>query len=385
MNPVVPSLFGLCLAAAVAAQAGQPGYQNPPDPALPWQPPQVQGGDPTAPSPFDPQGRLRQAPRVTLPSFQPEPEEPRDRLDPVWSQPLRPTQFQGFPTFPMRLFGAYPTAGDPAAGAPPLQLPAALPPTAWPTWLMRRAREPLPDSPELCLLVRVSDRVWVRSAAAEPFVPLYHWDAFETLSAGHEAEIRQTGQFALLLHRSGRLMAYGPTGLRVSASTPAVCELDLHRLTRVRLECWQREHRLRLPDGSMLVVAGDPAEAVTPGRAVITLQRIDDGEGRPGRVELLVTGDRAVRWQQPWGETVVEPGHRAAFLLAPRTGPAAAVAGVATDGLEASVHETQLRASGRQGASLSWSGALFRPAAGEALRIDPLQGDPFAGLPGAPR
>lgn len=376
-------LAGLTNAALVGLVCAQ-GGEAPPVP-------QGQGNEqPSFPGSglgVDAQGRPLQTPRVVVPQQAQDPEKPQDPLDPIWARPLQQPTFRGFPSFTSPLFGAYPRQGLAPGGREGLvpELPTAEPLTGWPSWVTARNKEPLPHSPELALLVRHSDRVWRRVDADDAFTPLYHYDKLDTLGPGAEVEVRQTGEFEVLFEDSGRLASSGPVALRIAKMTLTEVSVEVGWFTRLRLIGVGREHRVRLPDGTLLVLPADPAEGPPPGQAIVVLERLAEPDQRPGRATVFQGGDRPVRLIPPGGgaEIVLASGQTVTLLLKPRHEGQAASGALDAGGIVPVTRGGVLEFVGRADSAVRWSGATFRPAAGQTLRLDPLQGQPFSGAPGA--
>lgn len=344
-------------------------------------------------SPQEPQQPVPTRPTVpTLPdrenpfAAQPEPRL-QHPLDPVWtSMPRQPT-FEGFPVFPSRLsgYGSYPTtggAGDRSAIPVPL-LPIAPPEDpGWPSWARLQSRRPLPFASDLALLVQNSDRVWWRQRPDDPFVPLYFHDKLSTLAPGAEVEVRQSGEFELLLHTSSRFVASGPTAVRVTALDDDAVELQIPVFTRLRVQARAREHRLRLPDGSTLRIPAAPLEGELEGPVLLLLERADEPGRFGGRATIFNAGARAVVWQYAFGEVTLQPGRRVTFFLLPPRTPVADALRV--DGAAAAIEDgRQVLVRGGEATEVAWCGARFRVPPGTELRLDALQGAPFAPPPAA--
>jgi len=353
----------LWLAGALSAQVPQPG----------------DGTTPVTPQPGAPQGQD---------PFGGSTPAPRDPLDPVWVSPPAVLPFEGFPVFPSRLsgYGNYPSLGPSLGrsvdGVPqgfPL-LPLAGPePPGWPGWLRLRQRQPLPFAEDLALLVQNSDRVWWRNEAEAAFVPLYFHDKLRTLKVGAEVQVRQAGEFELVLHSSTRFIAQGPTDVRIVALSATDVELDVRRFTRLRVQAMARDHLLRLPDGSQLRFAALPGEGETEGPVLVLLQRADEPSRYGGRATIFNAGARAVRWQYAFGESRLEPGQRLTMFLAP---PATSIgSGLVPKGVESKPQGAALRCDGADGGTLSWCGARFEVGPGHSVRLEPLQGEPLARPP----
>ncbi|MBX3463469.1 MAG: hypothetical protein KF830_09875 [Planctomycetes bacterium] len=308
------------------------------------------------------------------------PSQPRLWLDPSWQRMPSPGDFQGFPTFPSRLagYGNYPLPGLPGEAVDVPLLPLADPePPGWPGWMRLRQREALPFAADLALLVQHADRVWWRRQRDDAFVPLYFHDKLRTLPVGAEVEVRQAGDFELLFHTSSRLVAHGPTELQIAALDEAAVEVELRRFTRLRLQVNGRGHRLRLPDGSQLEVDAEPAAGETAGQVLVLLQRADEPSRFGGRATIFNAGSRAVRWAHAFGAQRLDPGEILTMFLTPP--PAPIGAGLVAEGGRSENDGAAITFRGGDGAALSWCGARFEVGAGRTLRLDPLQGAPFAG------
>jgi hypothetical protein len=312
-----------------------------------------------------------------------------EQLTPVWVD-LPPGQpFQGFPVFPQRLtgYGAYPRPGelwDPEArrkaleelkGRPPL-VPAEPEPPGWPRWARLKDKEPLPYAENLALLVRHGDRVWWRGVDEDAFVPLYFHDKFITLGVGSQVEVRQAGEFELLLHGSTRIVSQGPVALRLAAMDQNTVNVELQVLTRVRLRVTQRDNTFVLPDGSKIRVAPPAANEEAAGPALLILLRADEPGWLGGRASIFNAGQRPVRYESAFGEWTIEPGQRATFFLHPPPHPIPA--SVVAEGITLQADGRTLRGTAVANTHLSWCGARFAVEPNTAVRLDPIQGQPFA-------
>lgn len=365
------SLFAVAQAQVQPPSMGAPSYRGPvQDPARP------QGAGGQQPGTQGPEAVV---PGTQLPGA-------RNPLQVRWTTPNTPT-FQGFPVFPSQLsgYGEFPSAG----GVPSLPLvPAADEPPGWPAWARTRDKEPLPYAPELALLIRHVDRVWQRAAADEPFVPLYFHDKFRTLQPGAAVEVRQNGEFELLLHSSTRLVSRGPSRIELAKLTPTDVHLQVYALTWMRIGAMDRAHTIELPDGSILRIATPapatvpaflplpiPMSAPLPGVTELVIARADEPEWLGGRATLTNLGSTEVRWQHAGGDVVLLPSHRVTFFLQPprqRLGAELEVRGASVEKVDATV---VCRAAGDGRAT--WSGASFELPPGAQVRFDPQQGRPF--------
>lgn len=364
--------LALVLLAGAAAAQVNPGTRGTP-PQLPQQPAGQQPQQPGAPAAGLP---------VPPPPEQPQPGttlvRPQDPWNPIWVVPRPLPRFSGFPVVPSRLggYGQYPQAAGRAGALG--DVPVPLPPATgedpgWPGWVRTAAKQPLPFSPGLALLVRHADRVWSRSSADEPFVPRYFHDKLATLAAGAEVEVRHVGEFELLLHDSSRLLARGPTRLRLVALSPEAVQLELPELTWMRLGASARAHTITLPDGSRLEF-GAPADA-TAGPADVIVARTDEPGWLGGRATLTNVGTREVTWHHAFGAATLPPGHRVTFFLQPPAAPHPAALQTTT-AVEPAGDGVRCRAA--TDGVVRWSGARFVLPAGALLQFDPLLGAPFA-------
>lgn len=314
-----------------------------------------------------------------------------------WATPRRAAGFQGFPVFPSQLqgYGNAPVPGGlPTAMLPPV--PAEPEPPGWPAWVRLRDKEPLPFSPEQALLIRHADRVWHRASADEPFVPLFFHDKLRALQAGAAVEVRQVGEFELLLHKSTRLMVRGPSQVEIVELTATDVHLRIASLTWLRLGAMERNHLIELPDGSVLRIAPPPPALVPaflplpipmsaplPGVTELVLSRADEPAWLGGRATLTNLGSTDVRWQHAGGEVVLAPSERVTFFLQRPQDRVAAGLDVSGGTFEKNDAEVVCRTPA--GGRASWSGATFELPPGAAVRFDPQQGRPFDPPPPPPR
>lgn len=381
LGAAVVGLLVATFGGTAAAQSGMPA-PTPRDvrPQDPLAPP---GGTP----PVDPRRELP-TPGTQLPGA-------TDALRAGWSLPRPQPQFQGFPVFPSQLqgYGGYPSrgpAGQPGVGALPLLPPVPAEPVepGWPDWARTRDKAPLPFAPDLALLIRNADRVWFRPNAEEPFVPLFFHDKLRTLSAGASIEVRQNGEFELLLHQSTRVQTRGPTAIDLLALTATEVSLRVRALTWLRLGASSRTHSVQLPDGSTLFVDAPPAPAAGPfapppdpmsapldGVTDIVLARVDEPAWLGGRATMTNLGATTVRWQHAGGEATLAPGHRLTLFLRP-PGAVEPAELVVRDGEQQRV-EAGVVCRSAGGGSATWSGARFELPPGASVRFDPQQGRPF--------
>ena len=324
-------------------------------------------------------------------------------LTPVWVSGSAPNTFRGFPVFPSALqgYGGYPTApgaqGQAGAGnnlgslfggnqvGPPLlqllarrpPLPPAEPENGWPGWARLRERNPLPYAEDLALLVRHSERVWWRAASDEPHVPLAFHDKLRTLKAGADVEVRQAGDFELMLHDGSHVVSRGPAAMAIDKLGADEVALRFTSLTRLRLVGRERAQKVVLPDGSLLLwgtatpdLQGEPVD--------VHVERQTNEPGwLGGRATITNYGVREVVFRHAFGEQTLRGGERLTFFLAP---PSTDV-GAALVTRDIEVQRAAGSATCKAGATpgeVRWCGASFSVPAGRSLRLEALQGDPFA-------
>lgn len=324
-------------------------------------------------------------------------------LTPVWVNSSPPNTFRGFPVFPSALqgYGAYPTApgAQGAAGAAPgfgsllggnrlgppvLQLlprrpplPPAEPENGWPGWARLRERDPLPYAEDLALLVRHSERVWWRAASDEPHVPMAFHDKLRTLKAGADVEVRQAGDFELLLHDGGHVVSRGPSAMVLDKLGADEVALRFPRLTRLRLFGRERAQKVVLPDGSMLLWGPPPTELQGEPVDVHVERETSEPGWFGGRATITNYGLREVVFRHAFGEQTLHAGERLTFFLAAPTTDV----GAALVTREIEVQRAAGTATCKAGATageVRWCGASFTVPAGRTLRLEALQGDPFA-------
>jgi hypothetical protein len=403
------SRTALALAAAAVAAAALPAAPQLPPRTSPWrlgptssaiapgQQGQGQGQTPQQP---------QQPPQVQQPAW-PMP-QPRSPFDPVWQQNQPVLPFQGFPLFPSNLgaFGQYPVAqarrpGDPLPRALPRLLDEA---PSWPSWIRAKGKAELPYEAGLALLVRNADRVWFQVPGEDAAVPLYFHDKLRVVPAGTRIEVRQAGEFELLLHGGSRVTAQGPTDLVVTELGEQRVALVFAVCTRLRLSVFGSEHAFGLPDGSTLIVPADPERGGAPaapapppiaallgpagaddgsGAAVLVIDRASEPASLGGRATIFNGGTRAVAWRHAFGESRIEPGHRVTLFLQP---PAAPLGGalVARDVEVAATQGSGAVLCRSRGGEVTWSGARFKLPPDATLRLDPMLGRPFAPRTSAP-
>jgi len=289
------------------------------------------------------------------------------------TRPLYRPGYQGFPqvfrsipsypTLPGGLSPKMPTGLDElSAGWQPTPLPEGTERT-WPSWmapgLPEEERSPSPDR---VILARTADRVWFLERDEPAFVPLAFYDKFRVMRKGSAVEVRHKGEFEMVFHDGGVLVAYGPTRIGVLDLNAGSAELEIRVFRNLWLEANSRPVRLVLPDGSEVIAE----------RAEVYLET----EG--GRAQICNNGPSPVRWLSRVGELALQPSHRVQVLVAPPThrylAPELQVAGDVQ--LERQGRKLEVRGSG-DGGVITWSGTRVTVPDGATLRIDALAGQRF--------
>jgi hypothetical protein len=248
-------------------------------------------------------------------------------------------------------------------------LPAAEPEVGWPAWARTRDKAPLPFASDLALLVRHGDRVWFTTGGDEPFVPLFFHDKLRTLSAGAAVEVRQVGDFELLLHSSSRLVSRGTAKIRLRELGDATVHLEVSALTHLRLFASARKHRLDLPDGSWLEL--DPAQQTQPDYDIVLERTVEPGRFG-GRATITNFGAVPVAWHHHAGAASLAPGERTTFFLQP---PEQFVgAPLVTDQVSMTTDGAAVLCRAATAGEVRWSGVRFSLPAGSSVRLDPQQG-----------
>lgn len=305
----------------------------------------------------------------------------------AFSRPFTPfrtgiEEGQGFPTFAPGIYPPAPAGWMQAPKfGPELGARLVLPVDPdWPTWVKAKLARELPYAPDKAILVRDTDRVWIRQVGEEAFVPLYFFDKLRAVVAGVEVEVRRTGSFQIVFHEGPRLSASGVTALGIEQMDADLVRIRIDRLTNVQLTVVGRAFQTRLPDGSELVV--EPMQA-TEGRAEFRIVRVSEPGWFGGRARIFNSGLREITWRTSLGESRLAPGDRAEFLLVPSPRPIPT--GLVSKDVLVETNGPVLSARARgTGGSLSWLGARFTLPASSSVQLDPLLGDPFAAKPPAP-
>jgi hypothetical protein len=266
-------------------------------------------------------------------------------------------------------FGAYPRRAGPGEGAAQPRVPVRAPrpapepdPEAWPVWLSPESRAGLPPaSSSRAVLLRGADRVWFRDKDEPAAIPLAFHDKFRVTQAGSTVEVRDGGEFIVLLHDTTTLRFLGPGNLSILALAEEQAEFGVGWLTRLWVTSRTRELTLRLPDASTVQLQGSR----------IHLER--DGE----RAMLINHGPRAVRVARAGNRQELDSGQAFEFFLAPPGREARGAALQVEGGVRIATQGRRLHASAEQDGSVSWAGTRIRLQAGASVEIDSLGAGAF--------
>ena len=276
-------------------------------------------------------------------------------------------RFSGFPSPQLLGTSGFGTGLGNVPGTHPPRMPPPLASPArrdrWPTWLGLGADQK--DAPRIdsrAILVRTADRVWVRDVGEPAFVPVPFWDKARVLQTGVMLSVLGQGQFALLLHDGGGLMASGATELTLGTLDETNADLQFRRITRLRGSAQSRLVRLRLPGG----VTVEFREAKVSILADETRAKISHHDGAP----IRVLGRHGV--------TELQPGHAIDVLLADGAEPPIVTALQTEGGVDARREGRALFADGRgNGGTVSWYGVRVTVPPGQTAKFDPLGGARF--------
>jgi hypothetical protein len=283
--------------------------------------------------------------------------------------------FQGFPMFPPSISGYGLYQPPPGWGQPPTPTgpPVMLLPEApnWPSWLRSSTQRELPYTVDQAVLVRHADRVWLKTAGDAAFVPLYFFDGARAVTTGTAIEVRQTGEFQLLLHGGSRVFSFGEARLQLGTLDQTTVALQIGTFTRMHILCRERAHDLTLPDGSHLRVAADPEPT---GECMLVFARDSEPRWRAGRGSVFNAGRRPVHWSTPLGDCDIASGQCVSFFLQPSKQPLPYALSGGSLRVEAAGGMVVCRAEA--GADdLTFSGARIHVPAGGSLTLDPLLGE----------
>ena len=305
-----------------------------------------------------------------------------EQLSSTW---MHPEAFQGFPVFPTSLggYGSYPPPPEgflqpPLASMvpPPARIPAA---PDWPGWVVSKRHEELPYGANNAVVVRQSDRVWVRDATDAAFTPLYHWDITRSVSAGSRVRVPQTGEFLAMFYGGTRLESFGSSELHIKTMVESGVELELSGFTHVVLTAHEHSFDLALPDGSRLRSLPVPEDAFAVGMTRLCIDRVDEPRWFAGRATVFNGGSRNVALTTALGDVLLEAGRRVTLFLTPPTQPLSHE--LVSENVQPEPDGPDgigRRFTAQRDAAVVWSGARFALPAGATLQLDPMMGRAFS-------
>lgn len=270
-------------------------------------------------------------------------------------------RYEGLPTYPSNVpgYGGYPGAakqpGGVGAGAP-----GARPSDKdrWPSWIETGTgtKGRMVKSTQ-AVLVRLTDRVWLRATGERAFVPLAFYDRFRFLETGGQVEVRGKGEFQLVLHDGGGLRSRGPCSLEVAGLNDHTADLQISTVEKVWLTAKLRPLRVRLPDGTQLEFSS----------SVVHLERRGD------RIRVSNAGSGPIHFSGAVGAGEITGPRFISLWVAPaKTAPL-------SDLLQLKGRVSQSKTggvttiSGGDDGRVIWSGASFALGKGNSLQIQPLK------------
>jgi hypothetical protein len=171
--------------------------------------------------------------------------------------------------------------------------------------------------------------------------------------------------------------------------------VEVDSMLRVEWTSFERDFKLRLPDGSEVRSIPVPEESGPVEQTRVFVERVDEPLWYGGRMHVYNGGARNFEVLTSLGVATLQPGQRMTLLLATTDEPIPAQ--LAVDG---AVTEAEGRVRsfkpmlGVQQATVTWSGARFVLDGQAVLELEPLLGTPFGeapaeqaadpGLPGSP-
>lgn len=277
-------------------------------------------------------------------------------------------RYDGLPTYPSNVpgYGGYPGAGDKTGtGLGPGGLGVlGLRPTnkdRWPSWIEggTGAGDQKVRSNQ-AVLIRLTDRVWLRPSGERAFIPLAFYDRFRFMEPGSQVEVRGKGEFQLVLHDGGSLRSRGPCSLQIAGLNDESADLQLANVQNVLLTAKLRPLRVRLPDGTQL-------EFVSGG---VHLERRGDS------IRVSNAGSSPIRYNGSLGSgEILGPKFIRIWVAPPRIPPL-------SDALQLTGRVSQSKSGpvttirgGDQG-RVTWSGASFVLGEGATLQLQPLKAHP---------
>jgi hypothetical protein len=270
-------------------------------------------------------------------------------------------RYEGLPTYPKNVPGY---GGYPAAGKGPLGFRAGAPGTRpiekdqWPSWITSGVGvKDMKAKPTQAVLVRLTDRVWLRPVGERAFVPLAYYDRFRFVATGGRVEVRGKGEFQLALHDGGGMRSQGPCSLEVTGLNADAADLRLRTVDKVWLTARLRPLRVQLPDGTQL--------EFTAG-----LVRIDR---KIDHIRVTNAGSSPIRYVGPYGSGEISGPRFINIWLAASESLAFGEALQVDGRITHSKAGKAITVRGGKGGRVVWSGASFALDTGSTLRLESLK------------
>jgi len=268
-------------------------------------------------------------------------------------------RYEGLPTYPGNVpgYGGYPgVVGQPGAvglGSPGIK---SADKDSWPSWITPGNKPRVVKSTQV-VVVRLTDRVWMRKAGERAFVPMAYYDRFRFLETGSQVEVRGKGEYQLVMHDGAGMRSRGPCSLQINSLDESVMDLQITTVNSIWLTAKLRPVRVLLPDGTRLELSASAVHIERRGDLI----RVSNAGSAPIRFAgLCGSGEiRGPRYINVW----TEPSK-----ASPLSGS-----------LQLTGRVTQSKAGGvttlRGGADgqVTWSGARFKLGDGASLKIQPLK------------
>lgn len=256
-------------------------------------------------------------------------------------------------------FGGYPGATAPPGGLSTGPLALRKVPEAedsWPSWIDGGGSKGMRATPEQAVLVRVSDRVWLRSPNEPAFEPLAFFDRFRFMSSGTQIEVRGQGEYQVILYAGGNLRSRGACALSVKNMDSKEVALELRDVSRMWVKAGLRPFRVVMPDATLLSFS----------RTLVYLERKGD------RCHVSNLGGGTVRFAGTAGNGELRGPQSIRLWMKPASAVVHSRELNATGGVATTRNGAVTRIQGARGGQVAWSGALFRVGAGATLEIKPL-------------
>ncbi|MCA8956732.1 MAG: hypothetical protein KDC87_11715 [Planctomycetes bacterium] len=269
----------------------------------------------------------------------------------------------GLPSYPGNVpgYGNYPGAAqDPGKSGVPSLEPGMLKPddgNAWPSWITHStAKVGSEATADQAVLVRVTDRVWLRAPGEPAYVPLAFHDRFRVLQTGSQVGVRGKGEYQVVTHDGGKLSSRGPCSLTVVAMSEREMSLELSTLDSLWLSATLRPVHAKLPDGTELDFTN----------SAVYLER------RGSRCRLENNGNSVVKFRGAAGRGELRPtDYMTLWMQEPATVAPADALQVSGDLVKSqSGAATELRGAAK--GRVDWSGARFKVEEGATLSVAPL-------------